>query len=256
MLFSEHQPFLSDLITMLRHCFLASCLFVTSMAAQAGLISHGAYSRASDATVVSSADLEWLMWDATKGLSIDDALAKYQSQGWVLASNAQMADLFKAFQFGKDDWLDTETLSQEYAFTWSADELSIHNTFISMFGMTNSGVVCPEVGPAANCHRAADPLWSTRVFFGADGNQDGRYNLASVSDDRTLLNNFGSVLNIYHYAILADDGYGRDESLKTVGVALVRAPSSVVAVSAPSSISLLALVFLALLGYRRQTARR
>ena len=76
---------------MLMKTFIASCLLVTSMASQAAIISHYGYERDSASNIVTGGGLEWLKWDVTKGLSINAALAAYSADGWMLASNSQMA---------------------------------------------------------------------------------------------------------------------------------------------------------------------
>ena len=70
---------------MLKKILVASCLLVTSMASQATIISHFGYERDSASNIVRGGGLEWLMWDVTKGMSINEALAAY-SDGLPLIS--------------------------------------------------------------------------------------------------------------------------------------------------------------------------
>lgn len=71
----------------------------------ASLITYESYSRDSNDIVVTGGGLEWLMWNQTYGLSASEAVTRYESSGWSIATNAQMANLFNSFRFGETDFL-------------------------------------------------------------------------------------------------------------------------------------------------------
>lgn len=218
---------------MLKKVLVASCLLVASMASQATMISHFGYDRDSASNIVKGGGKEWLKWDVTKGLSIDQALAAYGAEGWTLASNRQMASLFNVFQFGKTDWSDVEDVFQITLFGGKDDgtDDSVYLAFVDLFGATVSW----------DYYRRA-----TYALFGSD------------SDDDELFQE--SYINIDYDRIIAgisDDKLSRDWAWEAVGVALVRPQASVEPspVSLPGSLSLLTLGLVGL-GFRRRQALR
>lgn len=237
---------------MLKKLVLLSGLLLTSLSAQATLISHFGYERDSASDIVIGGGLEWLKWDVTKGMSINSALSAYASLGWRLASNDEMASLFNSFEFGKTDWHANESISQIQYIPWdSAEELSSHAMFISLFGFT-SQLSCSIVNRATMCYSDDEPLLSALAFFGADQNNNGLYNFATVQDDSILVLADGSIQFNSHMARISSDSQSVSLSSSGLGVALVRnSVPDIVAVPTPGSIGLLALGLVAL-GYRRR----
>lgn len=100
---------------MLKKTLVASCLLVASMSSQATIISYDGYQRenggeCTDAekvckyNIVTDGKLEWLMWDVTKGMSIDSSLDFYKPGLWRLASNSEMEGLFSVFFKSGGTW--------------------------------------------------------------------------------------------------------------------------------------------------------
>lgn len=227
---------------MLKKWFLMSCMLLTSMATQASLIAYNGYVRDSSSNTVKGNGLEWLMWDVTKGKSIDEAMASYAGQGWSLATNNQMAVLLNAFEFGKTDWTADETAEQVSFTPWNLDEVGPHENFIRLFGSTLTSSCGSEI--LINCFKTSDPRTSSYAFYGADLNQNGFYNLVSIIQDRTFYNEFGSPMSLGSAAIVTFDDYAPTETINA-GVALVRVlPTATVA--APASLGVLALGLFAL----------
>lgn len=239
-------------LVMLKKLVLLSGLLLTSLSAQATLISHFGYERDSASNIVTGYGLEWLKWDVTTGMGINTALSTYASQGWRLASNDDMAFMFNQFKFGKDDWHADESVLQEKFIPWnSGDEFSSHAKFIHLFGATRQNS-CSIDNRATNCYSNDDPLLLSYALFGADVNLNRFYNIAVVRDDAMYLSSAGYTLPMSHHAFVSSDQYGLDFLDAMVGVALVRdfVPDNV-AVPTPGSIGLLALGLVAL-GYRRR----
>lgn len=253
---------------MLKKILLASCLLITAMASQASVISHHGYERDSSSNIVKGGGLEWLMWDVTKGMSVNQALAAYADAGWQLATNDMMASLFNTFVFGKDNWSANTNIVQSAQVSWNAGgethhaELSEHNKFMSLFGLTQE---------LYSGHRANDHLRSTFAFFLNDNNSLG---YASVADDysRDLYQPgycTGSVFNrrcydgywyVQYYAHTAgiwETAASFDTASGNLGVALVRslAVEQPLAVPAPATLCLLVLGLLALATRRQGLSR-
>jgi hypothetical protein len=77
---------------------IASAGLAVSGLANAVPITHYGYTLNPSTNIVTHTDgTEWLKWDQTLNESIDSALSIYASQGWMLASNTQMAGLFADF---------------------------------------------------------------------------------------------------------------------------------------------------------------
>lgn len=241
---------------MLKYILTISCLLLTSMASQAGLISHYGYERENGSSIVKGGGLEWLMWDVTKGMTIHSALDEYAYAGWDLATNAQMATLFNAFQFGKTDWSDDGQLSQSMSSPWTADEESAHNAFIELFGSTyttsNQTNEC-SVTLVHYCYSSDDPFAQSVAMFGSDIYSQGRFNLAIVIDDYTHVRD-GIVDDgrFPHLARLTHAAYTLWSWEDGAGVALVRTfTPSPTPVNAPASLSLFAMGLVAL-SFRRK----
>jgi hypothetical protein len=77
---------------------LAACIVAMPVTTHAGPIDPGnGYTRDDASVVVQGFGLEWLQWTETQGQSVDNALRDYEDDGWRLATNIEMADLFNAF---------------------------------------------------------------------------------------------------------------------------------------------------------------
>lgn len=160
---------------------LASCLLLTSVQSQAALISHYGYQRDSATNIVKGGGLEWLMWDATKGMSVLGALATYS--GWQVASRRQMVSLFNAFKFGRDNWDETGKYVA-YNMEWSQDESSPHQALFSLFGYTYQSPessFCTGPNNTQWCFVTDDGEIGAYIAF-ADP-ESVYYSAANISDD-------------------------------------------------------------------------
>jgi len=237
---------------MIKKIMLASCLLVASMASQAALISYNGYERDTAKNYVTGGGLEWLKWDETKGSSIEAALSTHASQGWRLASNLEMAELFNNFQFSSTVFGNNENISQNVSTPWSTNESGVHTVFLSLFGTTSiGGNVCTS-SRSKQCYAENDNWIASAAIFGADLDGDLNYNYAFVVDDRTYFDWSGYRTNEQHEVMISSDYIEKRDGLTGVGVALVRVSNSTsVAVPTPGPIGLLALGLVAL-GYRRR----
>jgi len=240
---------------MIKKIMLASCVLVASMTSQAALISYNGYERDTAKNYVTGGGLEWLKWDVTKGMSINSALSAYESQGWRLASNDDMAILFNQFKFGKSDWHALENVVQSHSTPWgSGDELSSHVAFISLFGVINtvdSYWYCRE-SRRVDCTPPHDAYTMVAALYGHDSNKNGLFNFASIFDDYSWIDENGTLFLENGHALKFADHYHSSFYTLNSGVALVRdITPDPVAVPTPGPIGLLALGLLAL-GYRRR----
>ncbi len=242
---------------MLKKFVLLSSLLISSMSAHAALISHFGYERDSASNIVTGGGLEWLKWDVTKGMSVNTALEKYASQGWRLASNAEMASTYNRFSFGNDVWYAGETNYQRKDTSFVFDIVpNSHTQFINLFGATSIDS-CSLRARSTKCYADEEPDVRALAIFGSDSNLNGRYNYAEVLDDNIYLwkdswtGDTGIRFNNSSAALYGDSVYGTTSNT-IMGVALVRSgvPGNV-EVPTPASIGLLALG-LVTLGYRRR----
>ncbi len=229
---------------MIKKIMLASCLVVTSMTSHAALISYNGYERDTANNYVTGGGLEWLMWDVTTNKSINGALAEYGADGWLLATNVQMASMFNVFKFNNTVWTATENILQNASSPWAAAEDGPYHAFLQLFGYTRRDTITYQV---------TDPLDLVAAVYGSDDDHDGLYKLARVSDDAIDHDN-----NMSDAEASLQRSFPRSADYVSgpyVGVALVRDARVLPPpqVSLPGSLSLLALSLVAL-GFRRRQA--
>ncbi|MBA55031.1 MAG: hypothetical protein CMK89_11305 [Pseudomonadales bacterium] len=241
-----------------KYCIIAAAafaLFSTNLA-QALTEYPRWYDGSFESTSIEIGDMEWLRWDQTLNMSINEALTTYSSEGWRLATNSEMADLLNSFfevdPFGTlysyTDTTTGTTSTDPQPFdanensrqtSWDPAEHPAFGDFVETFGMTD--YFC-DPWEFYGC------LANSGAIFGEDLDGDGLYNVANIwyqaFDD-----------NSYSQVEMLDDRYSADESPATieisdfrtygVGVALVRDT----VVSVPEINSKGAIIALALLGF-------
>jgi hypothetical protein len=119
---------------------IASVGLAVSGLANAVPITHNDYTLNPTTNIVTHTDgTEWLQWDVTKGQSILDALGAYAGEGWVLAGDAQMAELFGRFGWSLEmDMLEYPRFQAiDGSYTSGGDD-SEHDAFLELFGLTES----------------------------------------------------------------------------------------------------------------------
>jgi len=229
----------------------------------AGLITDYVLDNTTNTVFDNRSGLEWLRWDQTDGMTIQQALSDYKAGGWQLASNAQAAYLFNTFDlsYGTFTWSEEESL--ESLFNSSSNglieatddrELMLVNLFGITFEEYNMGIDPP------------DGMQYSAAFFGSDVDQDGNYNRMWVMDD------YGVNQSKKGRAQFDIDEYDLSSRGRTTGVALVRAApvtifstlatagpainSPVGAANSVSEPTTLALLAMALLGVSVRQSRR
>jgi hypothetical protein len=221
---------------------IVSAFLLVSGLAEAALISHNNYSLNTDTNIVTNNGTEWLQWDVTIGESMSSALGKYASEGWMLASNYQMAALFTDFGWGSSVQEDGNIITRG-TFSASTDESSM-DKFIELFGSTR----VEEPNPRSRCREngAGGLGCSTSAsIYGSDLDNDGLYKSAYIYSDyvycRDECYNYEDTAHILHdyYANASYSNSG-------VGIALVR----VVEVPAPSTVLIFALGLMGLAARR------
>jgi hypothetical protein len=219
---------------------IVSAFLLVSGLAEAALISHNNYSLNTDTNIVTNNGTEWLQWDVTIGESISSALGKYASEGWMLASNSQMAGLFTDFGWGSSVQDDGNIITRG-TFSASTDESSM-DKFIELFGSTyfvDRNRRCREQGAGGlGCSMSVS-------IYGSDLDNDGLYKTANIYSDfvycRDGCRNHEDTAHIVH------DYYANvSYSSRGVGIALVR----VVEVPAPSTVLIFALGLMGLAARR------
>ncbi|RVU32548.1 hypothetical protein [Neptunomonas marina] len=198
---------------------LVGCL--AAMPASAAIINYAGYQYDDSSNVVVGDTLEWLRWDATLDLSINEALGIFAADGWRLALHDEVAGLYQDFGFGIA--LDAnENTEQEVTLASNPTaEDDAANAFIELMGQTifNGGFPFSPL----------DPFSGSMALYGNDTDGDGFYAFTGVNDDFTDLftgYNAGTV-----FKSSDDNAFTADVGVNTLGVALVRDVSASVPLS-------------------------
>lgn len=194
-------------------------LVVFTQTSSAAIITSSGYTHDDTTDIVVGGGLEWLQWDRTVGLSINDAnalLDTIEGGGWAIASNQQMADLFNAFEFGLVFDSDENTYQFTSTGIQAGTESGTDLVFISMFGDTYAAA-----GLSNNFGEGG--FQASIALFGNDPDNDNLFNLAQVDDDYAY--STGTIKD--GTVRLYDDRWQGDFSLPEYGVALVRPLSAV-----------------------------
>ena len=183
---------------------------------------------------------QWLSWDQTLNLSVEDFLTgnnnSLLAEGWTIATNTQMAELFNDW-FTTTNWdndPDTAQLSDMGINIGSTDDAT--SVFIASFGDTFNLAGVTPIG-------TDDILQRTRAIFG--GETTGFYNLAKVQDEWNS-DMFGA--DQRSLAEMTIDNIRANESRADAGLALVRlAPEEAAEpVPEPQTLLLMSLAMIAL----------
>jgi len=217
----------------------AAAVIVLSTSVNADILSYGGYTHDTTTDIVTGNGLEWLQWDATIGLSINDALTTYSADGWRVASNVEMAQLFNAFDFGLTFDID-ESTDQRVKTGFSHDELGTEadRSFITMFGDTYAA------SGQSSCF-SGDCFEVSHAFFGTDPNANGLVNFAEVREDN--ISATGTLLD--GEVILGGEAVTETLTGSWAGVALVRDVSPV---PVPAAVWLFGSGLLGLIGVARR----
>ncbi|MEO3679043.1 hypothetical protein ABGI61_08405 [Rheinheimera sp. FR7-31] len=205
--------------------------YLLSSYSQAGIIEFNGYSRDESSKFIKGQGLEWLRWDQANGMSINEGLAKFSSQGWRLASNKEMAILFDAFNFGELSWVLQEHQSQRLRLSWSNTTFDPLDNFLQLFGFTALSS-CSISGVSTGCYVDYDPYAVSKVLFGNDQNQNSMFNMAEVLSDASLSNN-GSTTTQDGFVAFYADIFSKNYSKASLALVRDAAP-----VSLPTTVTL------------------
>ncbi|WP_281556682.1 PEP-CTERM sorting domain-containing protein [Thalassomonas sp. RHCl1] len=191
---------------------LAGLVLLSSNFANASLITHSGYTLNTETNIVTGETLEWLQWDETAGLTVEQVLNDYD--GWSLANSSHMAQLFSDF-FPEYTWVADENLNQDNWGTFGVD--SVHMNFVELFGATYTV-------PADRQGLYFDEYAVTSAYFGHDDDQDGAINAAYVRDGYGFASSGSEIPPV---AVLYTDWVTpADQGESRYGVALVRTVGS------------------------------
>jgi len=175
----------------------------------ASVVSYYGYSLDTETNIVAGGGLEWLQWDETIGQNVEEALNSYSSDGWKLATYADMNNLIAEF-FGifvntasNDSGDDTDPNKDNGISLYWADTQRAAS-FTLLFGDTNTGV-------SANSH----------ALFGDFKGWDITDTINGIYDDIDISSSWSSTGAIRVH-LRSWDLAGASSSYYSTGVALVR----------------------------------
>jgi len=224
---------------------------VHSTALRAASYQYNNYSLDGNIVTNNTNGLQWMQWSTTKGQSINEALSSYQSSGWKLASNQQMAGLLTDFSGG---FTFTETENTFQGTNAIPSELALG--FQRLFGLTYSYSYS-----GSSYYSSAT---KTYALFGSDNDKDDYFNMASsvyYKDDnkKRECSWTGYCYNTWEtkvttgLSIFSDhESYAADSKINWSGIALVKDMSSVSAVPVPASAWLFMPALLGLISLRKR----
>lgn len=226
---------------MAKKIMLFFSLIFFSQVVSAGIIEFNGYSRDENSKVVVGGGLQWLKWDQTTGLSINQALDKYSKRGWELASFSQVQSLFNSFRFGKADWNDTRYSWQSHYTLWVDSQLYAQDAFLMLFGVTSN----------------TDNRQNSIAFHGG-------INDAATNVGRSYIHGkYQPVVrgkpsgDPYLYAEIEHKSpWNRDDSWWGLGIALVKTTTPNNQVPLPSPIAIISLGYLVLIYRSRKLKQR
>lgn len=188
-----------------------------SPASYSAIISHSGYSLDTDTNIVTGGGLEWLQWDETDGLSINQAVSTYSSDGWRIATLGEMVGLFNTFF--EPNFVAVENNTRQESIGAAATGLldtPAYDDFVTIFGAT--------FVPASNVE-GLDPYRLTEAHFGTDDNNNGSYGRAQVAGDYQQNNGVDLDALAWLYGEISTSTLNTGSS--GIGVALVRETSAV-----------------------------
>lgn len=235
---------------MLKKMGCAVLLCLTMQTGHAALIEHNGFKRDSGSNIVSGGGLEWLKWDLTNYMTVNQALAAYGSPangGWQLATESQFGTMLNQFKLTDNDWTTSDDL--QLISPWDQNEESATNQLIKLFGFTYSADC--DFKPK-DCLPGKDSFVSTGAIFGKKTDTSIHSTFTLFEDNSYFNGDYWVYTDTYLHKIMQEQDYS-DYQNSQYGIALVRTArnDTPAPVSAPATSGILILgVFFLLLLYR------
>jgi hypothetical protein len=98
-----------------------------SNSATAALITHNGYTLNEDTNIVTGGGLDWLQWDETTGMTIENIINDHNFDGWSVATETQVFSMYSnLFKF----------LSPSLTLDYASENANKMDTIIQLFGST------------------------------------------------------------------------------------------------------------------------
>jgi len=197
----------------------------------ASLIEINGYGLDTDTNIVTMGNTEWLKWDQTVDLTVEQALEA--NVGWSLASHMQIEVLLNDM-VGSEYFKLGEDTDESYGLDYGQDDSPMLN-IIQLFGYNSESRT--RYGNDWK-EEYTDPYKYVGALFGSDKDMDD-LNLVALHDEAayTITGSYNASRTFGGSITKTSDRIARDSSYHVWGVALVRTTS----VPEPSTLAIFAL---------------
>lgn len=224
---------------------LTTLLLLISFNGSSAIIESRGYSLDTSTNIITGGELEWLNWDETFELSVNNVYSSPQFNGWRLATSHEMYGLLNTF-FGPNLSIDTN----------STDRQRLNSVFGSEFGEDFFSVFTGYLDNFCGTSRngcLTNPQNRTKVIYG----EELALKHLFIRDEYDWGNESRGFSNAYGYLEISRGAASADLSNGQTSIALVRGigsastqPPTSVSVSEPNQLIFFSVFLLIVLRFK------